>query len=74
MSKSLKNFITIDNILETYNPRVLRFMFLIHYWGKAMNFDTEKSFKESLVIEKSFTEFFRNINSATRDVNVKNQS
>lgn len=30
MSKSLKNFITIRHILETYNHRHIRFLFLLH--------------------------------------------
>jgi cysteinyl-tRNA synthetase len=30
MSKSLKNFITIKQILEQFNQRQIRFLFLIH--------------------------------------------
>jgi len=39
MSKSEKNFISIKNILETYTPKQLRFLFLIHQWDGLMNYD-----------------------------------
>jgi len=37
MAKSLKNFITIKAILERYNWRQLRLLFLMHSYNARMN-------------------------------------
>jgi cysteinyl-tRNA synthetase len=74
MSKSLKNFITINNILETYNPRQVRFLFLIHTWSTLMNYTTEKSLPEAVNKERKFTEFFRQVKAATRQTTLQAQS
>jgi len=74
MSKSLKNFITIKQILEEYNPRVVRFLFLIHSWNSLMNYTTEKSFPEAVNKERKFTEFFRTVKSTIRSIEIKNTS
>ncbi len=42
MSKSLKNFLTISDILKENNPVNLRILFLQHLWNKDMNFDFEQ--------------------------------
>jgi cysteinyl-tRNA synthetase len=72
MSKSLKNFVTIKEILEEYNPRVVRFLFLIHSWNSLMNYTTEKSFPEAVAKERKFTEFFRTVKSSIRNIEIKN--
>jgi cysteinyl-tRNA synthetase len=38
MSKSLKNFITIRQALESHTARQLRLMFLLQQWDKGMNY------------------------------------
>lgn len=38
MSKSLKNFITIQEALKTYSARQLRLFFLTHQWHTKMDF------------------------------------
>lgn len=38
MSKSLKNFITIRQALQTHTARQLRLMFLMQQWDKGMNY------------------------------------
>lgn len=38
MSKSLKNFITIDDALEKYSARQLRFAFLLQNWNARLDF------------------------------------
>jgi cysteinyl-tRNA synthetase len=48
MSKSLKNFITIKDILTEYSPRQVRFLFLLHQWNTMMNYETEKSMPEAV--------------------------
>jgi cysteinyl-tRNA synthetase len=38
MSKSLKNFITIRQALQSYTPTQLRLSFLLSAWDKAVTF------------------------------------
>ena len=38
MSKSLKNFITIQEVLKTYTARQLRLMFLLHSWPATLDY------------------------------------
>jgi len=38
MSKSLGNFITIDDFLKKYKPIVLRFLVLSHHWRSPLNY------------------------------------
>ncbi|CAE6444713.1 unnamed protein product [Rhizoctonia solani] len=45
MSKSLKNFITVEDALKTYSARQLRLAFLAQPWNAKMDF------KESLMLE-----------------------
>ncbi|QRV94275.1 cysteinyl-tRNA synthetase [Ceratobasidium sp. AG-Ba] len=45
MSKSLKNFITVEDALKMYTPRQIRLAFLAQSWNAKMDF------KESLMIE-----------------------
>jgi cysteinyl-tRNA synthetase len=71
MSKSLKNFITINKILEDFNPRQVRFVFLIHTWSSMMNYTTEKSLPQAINVERKFTEFFRSVKAATRNSTVR---
>ena len=74
MSKSLKNFITIKHILNEYNHRQIRFLFLLHTWSSLMNYTTEKSMPEAVAKERRFTEFFRSVKAATRISNLKETS
>jgi cysteinyl-tRNA synthetase len=39
MSKSLKNFITIQEALQTMSARQLRLLFLMHLWNKGMHYN-----------------------------------
>lgn len=41
MSKSLGNFFTIDQVLKTYDPMVLRYFILTHYYRAPLDFSTE---------------------------------
>lgn len=74
MSKSLKNFITIKAILERYNARQIRMVFLLHHWSSMMNYSEENTWGESVAKEKQFTEFFRTVKAYTRDISFKETS
>ena len=58
MSKSLKNFTTIKEILVDYNARQIRYMFLIHQWNKLMTYDRVKSLNEAVAKDRQFTETY----------------
>ncbi|CCH58369.1 hypothetical protein TBLA_0A05760 [Henningerozyma blattae CBS 6284] len=66
MSKSLKNFITIEEALKTYSPRQLRLCFASVQWNNQLDF------KESLIneiksTETTFNNFFMNIRAFNND-------
>ena len=56
MSKSLKNFITIKEILSEYTPRQLRLLFLQHDRAGTLEY-SEETMKNALVLEKTLAEF-----------------
>lgn len=53
MSKSLKNFITIQDALRSHTARQLRLAFLLQLWSAKMDF-RESSLQEVLAIEAAF--------------------
>lgn len=62
MSKSLKNFITIQEALEKYSSRQMRLLFLLHAWDSTLDYK-ETSMKEVISFEKSLINFFDEINA-----------
>ena len=53
MSKSLKNFITISEVLEKYSARQLRLTFLLHSWKDTLDYsestmELAKSYEKTL--------------------------
>ncbi|ORD93274.1 SYC [Enterospora canceri] len=42
MSKSLKNFLTISDILKEYSPETVRILFIQHAWNTPMNYDKQQ--------------------------------
>ena len=52
MSKSLKNFITIKDALDTYTAKQIRIMFLLHQWDKVLDYK-EESMREAISWETS---------------------
>jgi cysteinyl-tRNA synthetase len=53
MSKSLKNFITIKEILDEYTPFQIRMLYLTQPWSKSFNFR-----KDSLDKAKNSERYF----------------
>ena len=74
MSKSLKNFIKIKSMLERYNARQIRYVFLLHNWGSLMTYSEETSLPEALAKDQQFTEFFRTVKAHTRNVKIKEEN
>ena len=60
MSKSLKNFITIRQALETTSPRIIRMLFLTQSWHKGMNY-SDQALGTAKAKEKTFREFFHKV-------------
>lgn len=61
MSKSLKNFVTVRELLERATPREVRVFFLLHSWGGDMEFGEEgleyaKKIEQKIVNFISFCE------------------
>ena len=65
MSKSLKNFITIQQALNSITPRQMRLLFLGYKWEEGMDF-SDDALAVVYAREKSFHEFFLNVNSKLR--------
>lgn len=65
MSKSLKNFITIRDVLRRYSGRTVRFLFLMTPWHSTMNF-SDDALKAASTREKEVSEFFSNNDVALR--------
>ncbi|KAI8988022.1 cysteinyl-tRNA synthetase [Mycotypha africana] len=67
MSKSLKNFITINEALKTYTARQLRIFFLLHQWDAKMDFK-KSSMQETIQIEQTMKNFFDNVKAIIHKV------
>lgn len=65
MSKSLKNFITIKQALQTHSSRQIRMAFLLQSWHATMNYSDE-ALKEAVSKEKKFREFFLQVQTFLR--------
>ncbi|KAJ1607162.1 cysteinyl-tRNA synthetase [Cryptosporidium canis] len=66
MSKSLKNFTTIQEILKQTSPRHVRMLFLLHKWDAPMNYSPETSLQEAIAVDKIFVNFFANVKARLR--------
>lgn len=63
MSKSLKNFITIKNMLSKYTSNQIRILFLLNKWDSFMNYKPDgESMTQCIEIEKFITNFLAIIN------------
>ncbi|KAM0680162.1 hypothetical protein GINT2_001545 [Glugoides intestinalis] len=54
MSKSLKNFLTIKEIVDCSSPLHLRILFLQHQWNKEMNYDPDQLKEADAILKKLF--------------------
>ncbi|GAA5881046.1 hypothetical protein JCM16303_004653 [Sporobolomyces ruberrimus] len=68
MSKSLKNFITIDDALEKYSARQLRFAFLLQNWNARLDFK-EDSMREVRNAEGILNNFFALVKALVAEAN-----
>jgi len=66
MSKSLKNFLTISDILKECSPEALRIMFIHHSWNSPMNYDPEQ-IKRAEATKKKLYNFISNVDGIIQD-------
>lgn len=67
MSKSLKNFVTIQEALQKQSPTQLRIMFLLHSWKDTLDY-SENTMDMAIQYEKFLNEFFLNVKDLTRHI------
>jgi cysteinyl-tRNA synthetase len=65
MSKSLKNFITIQDALSRNSSRDLRIFFLLHQWKETLDY-SNSAMEEASSYEKMLREFFLNAKDLLR--------
>ncbi len=66
MSKSLKNFLSIKEGLETATAAQMRIMFLLHQWDSTLDF-SKGSIGEAKSLEKTVENFFLTVNALKRE-------
>lgn len=71
MSKSLKNFVTIQQALQKQTATQLRLMFLLHSWKDTLDY-SENTMDMAIQYEKFLNEFFLNVKDLTRHLNTEN--
>jgi cysteinyl-tRNA synthetase len=69
MSKSLKNFITIQTALTLNTSRQIRLLFLLHKYSARMDYD-KNTMSHAVSIEKTFSSFFHNVKATLRQFDV----
>jgi cysteinyl-tRNA synthetase len=65
MSKSLKNFTTIREALETHTARQIRFCFILHKYNDPMDYG-DNTLNQAVNYEKIFSEYFHNVKAVLR--------
>lgn len=66
MSKSLKNFITIDDALKRYTARELRLCFALVQWNNPLDFK-DSLLAEARSLESAFGKFFQRVRALQLD-------
>jgi len=67
MSKSLKNFITIQEALQKYTARQLRLFYLMHQWDSRMDFK-DAGMHDAMDKEKFMNNFFLYVKAMGRKI------
>lgn len=70
MSKSLKNFTTIKDLVKLINPRIIRLFFFMHRYDVPLDYDPAESLQEAEKKDKRYKDFFGNLKAAIRDMKI----
>lgn len=73
MSKSLKNFLTIKDIVDISSSQQLRILFLQHQWNKEMSYDQEQ-LKEAGSILKKIMNFTSNAEAIVKKDDIRSMN
>lgn len=73
MSKSLKNFITIEEALERFTARQLRLAFLLQSWSAQMDFK-ESALAEVRNVENTLNNFFAAAKANIREARTRGET
>ncbi len=57
MSKSLKNFLTVKDVLKNFHPEVLRLFFLITHYRSPISYSEEGLRKAKIILDKLYNLF-----------------
>lgn len=60
MSKSLKNFTLIDEVLKEFNANQLRWLFALHKWTEPMDY-SDNTIEQAKIFDSSIVNFFNRI-------------
>lgn len=66
MSRSLKNFITIDEALQSNSPDELRMLFLLHQWNLPMDYSDD-----TMIDAKYYVDFFKNFSKQIKSIMIR---
>ncbi|TPX66703.1 cysteine---tRNA ligase [Spizellomyces sp. 'palustris'] len=66
MSKSLKNFVTIQEALTQYTASQIRLMFLLHQWNAVLDFGSG-SLMEAKTVETAIQNFLANVKAVVME-------
>ncbi|GFO03375.1 cysteine--tRNA ligase, cytoplasmic-like [Plakobranchus ocellatus] len=67
MSKSLKNFVSIKEVLTQYTARQVRLLYLLHAWKDTLDY-SRKTMDVALEFEKTLNEFFLTVKDSVRSI------
>ena len=70
MSKSLKNFVSIRQVLEKYDSKVIRFLFVSNHYRTPINFSFKKLEQSKNSLER-LNEFVRSLEKNSKKDNLK---
>lgn len=70
MSKSLKNFVTIQEALQKYTANQIRWMFLLHSWDNVLDYK-DSTMTEAISVERTFNNFFVNVKAIIHECKAK---
>ncbi|KAF0686810.1 Aste57867_21407 [Aphanomyces stellatus] len=70
MSKSLKNFVKINEALKHNTPRQLRFLFLLHKYNTPMDYN-DNTMDEAVGVDAFFSKFFQNVKAVLRETGIE---
>ena len=57
MSKSLKNFLTVKDVLKNFHPEVLRLFFLLTHYRSPISYSEESLRKAKIILDKLYNLF-----------------